>query len=157
MKNFLEMLKALDKHLCPFCKNPAEGKVPECFVTGKICCVCSSERQSWELPKASRGLGIIPRCLYFLLEGCDSPAMPGALPIMGWSRAAELCLHPSLHYPLHIHIPASTKPSFMCLSSFGSVPGWMWVMDRVWMLRGAWPSSETFRRVLWLWICCCLV
>lgn len=123
MKNILEMLKALDKHVCSFCRDPAEGEVPECFVTGKICCMCSSERQGWELPKASHGLGMIPGCSSFLLEGCQSTAMPGALPIMGWSGAAELCLHPSLHYLLPFHIPASTKPGFMCLSSFGSVPG----------------------------------
>ena len=55
MKNTLEMLKALDKHLCSLCRNPAESKVPEYFVTDKICCVRSSERQGWELPKALHG------------------------------------------------------------------------------------------------------
>lgn len=118
-KNILEMFKALDKHLCSFCRNPAEGRVPECFVT-EICCVCSSQRQGWELPMASHGPGITPRCSCFLLEGCHSTAMPGALSIRGWSRAAELCLHPSLHHLLHI--PAN-KAKFMCLSSSGNVPG----------------------------------
>lgn len=107
------MLKALDKHVCSLCRNPAEGRVPECFVTGKICCVCSSERQGWELPKASRGLGIIPGCSCFLLEGCDSTAVPGALPIhpgLEQSSRAVPAPIPALPAP-HAH-PCKHKARF---------------------------------------------
>lgn len=78
MSNTLEMLKALDEHLRSLCRNPAESKVLEYFVTAQICCVCSSERQHWELPQAFCCHWIWGH-LHFLREGCHSVAVPAAL------------------------------------------------------------------------------
>lgn len=53
MTNTSEMLRALNKHLRSLSKNPAQSA--EYFVTDKICCVRSSERQGWELLKSLYG------------------------------------------------------------------------------------------------------
>lgn len=159
MKNTLEMLKALNKHLCSLCRNPAELCLNT--LSQAKSAVCAAQRgRAGSFPRlyvAIEFVGIYASCLlkrgvsqrgcawHFAQPSGAGAVQQGAVPA---PLTASPAPGPPTHgakcrdEPLHPH-PSKCEASFVWLSSISKCPQ---VTDEVWVLRKVWPSSETSRR-----------